>query len=432
VNGYGLYYMDTRYLSGYDFTFAAGKPVVLLSTAELGYSSEQVLTNPSMPSLEGRTIPRGTLEVRRLRVVEDVLEETIRVTNYNVFPLTLDLVFRFEADFADVFEVRGYQRQSRGELRPPFQQDSAVGMTYKGLDGHTRQTLITFTPHPLSVETDSKGASVVFRMSLTHRESAAIRLLVTVDGRLEAAQGVERFGVVAQEYSSWLQEATRIYTDNGFYNAVLERSLTDLRMLWNHEGRGGEYPAAGTPWLDTLFGRDTCVVGLQTLALKPHIARHCLATLARWQGKKFDAWRDEEPGKLLHELRQGELTQTGELPFSPYYGSIDSTPLFLWLAGEYYQWTGDLELLGQLEIHLRAALHWVEHYGDIDGDGYIEYEKRSEKGLVNQGWKDSWDAIIHADGTLAEPPIALVEVQGYVCAALQKLAPVFAALGDPE
>ncbi len=432
LNGYGLYYADTRYLSGYDFAFAAAEPVVLLSTAELGYSSEQVLTNPSMPSLEGRTIPRGTIEVRRLRVVEDALEETLRVTNYNVFPVTLDVVLRFEADFVDIFEVRGHEREARGELHQPVWQDSTLAMAYKGRDGHTRQTLILLTPSPLSMETTAQGARATFRVSLAHRESAAIRLLVTVDGRLEAAQGVERFGIVAQEYSSWLHEATRIYTDNDFYNAVLERSLADLRMLWNHEGQGGAYPAAGTPWYDTLFGRDSSVVGLQTLALKPQIARHCLATLARWQGKKFDPWRDEEPGKMLHELRQGELTQTGELPFSPYYGSVDSTPLFLWLASEYYQWTGDMELLGHLETNLRAALHWLKEYGFTGANGYVAYERRSAKGLVNQGWKDSWDAIIHADGSLVEPPIALVEVQGYVYAALRKLAPLFAALGDGE
>ena len=432
VNGYGLYYTDTRYLSTYDFTFAAAKPVVLLSTAELGYSSEQVLTNPTMPSLESRVIPRGTIEVRRLRVVEDALEETLRVTNYNIFPITLDLVFRFDSDFADIFEVRGYQRQARGEPYTPYRQDSALRLSYKGRDGHTRQTLISFTPPPQALESNSEGTTVTFRVSLAHRESTAIHLLITVDGRPEAAQWVERFSLVAQEYSAWLQEATRIYTDNDFYNAVLERSLADLRMLWNREGRGGAYPAAGTPWFDTLFGRDSCVVGLQTLSVKPHIARHCLATLARWQGKKFDAWRDEEPGKMLHELRQGELTQTGELPFSPYYGSVDSTPLFLWLAGEYYQWTGDLELLGQLETNLRAALHWVKQYGDANVDGFVDYEKRSAKGLVNQGWKDSWDAIIHADGTLVEPPTALVEVQGYIYAGLRKLAPVFIALGDPE
>lgn len=432
INGYGLYFSDTRYLSGYDFSLSGTKPVVLLSTAELGYSSEQVLTNPTMECVDGRTAPRGTIEVRRLRVLEDVLEETVRVTNYNIFPITLDLVFRLEADFADVFEVRGYRPERRGESYTPFRHDSAVAMTYKGIDGRTRETLALFSPQPLSMEIDDKGVSAIFRVSLAHRESAAIRLLVTVDGRLQIAQGIERFGIVAQEYSSWMQGSTHVYTDNDFFNAVLERSLADIRMLWNYEGRAGAYPAAGTPWYDTLFGRDTAVLGLQTLAFKPEVAQNCLATLARWQGKKFDAWRDEEPGKILHELRLGELTQIGELPFSPYYGSIDSTPLFLWLAGEYYQWTGDLDLLRQLEANLRFGLHWMKHYGDADGNGYLEYEKRSAKGLVNQGWKDSTDSIIHTDGTLVPPPVGLVEVQAYAFAAMRKLAPVFAALGDAE
>jgi len=432
INGFGLYYADTRYLSGYELRFAAARPVVLLSTAELGYSSEQVLTNPTMLSLEGRTVPRGTVELRRLRVLEDVLEETLRVTNYNIFPVSLDLVFNFEADFRDIFEVRGYQREERGELSPPLRQDSSVALRYKGKDGRARETLLMFTPEPLSIEQRGEGVSVTFRVTLAHRESAAIRLVVSVDGRLEAAQGLERFGVVAHEYGTWLQQAARVYTDNDFYNAVLERSLADLRMLWNHDGHTGGYPAAGTPWYDALFGRDTCIVGMQTLAFKPEIARDALAVLARFQGKKFDAWRDEEPGKLLHELRHGELTRTGELPFSPYYGSIDSTPLFLLLAGEYYQWTGDLEFLAQLETNLRAALHWIERYGDVNSDGYVDYEKRSAKGLVNQGWKDSSDSIIHADGRLAEPPIGLVEVQGYVYAAQKSLAPVFAALGDAD
>ncbi len=431
-NGYGLYFADTRYLSGYDFTFAAASPVVLLSTAELGYSAEQVLTNPAMPSLDGRTIPRGTVEVRRLRVLEDILEETLRVTNYNVFPITINFVYRFQADFADIFEVRGYKRESRGEYYAPLQQDSALVFAYRGTDGRKRQTLITFSPAPLSIDDKADAAEVTFRLSLPHRDSAAIRIVVSLDGRLESAQGVERFGTVAQEYSTWLQGATRILTDNDFYNAVLQRSLTDLRMLWNHNGDTGSYPAAGTPWFDTLFGRDSCITALQTLSLKPDIARHCLTILARWQGKNLDPWRDEEPGKILHELRQGELTNTHELPFSPYFGSIDSTPLFLWLTSEYYQWTADLDLLRQMEPNLRAALSWIERYGDADNDGYVEYERRSAKGLVNQGWKDSGDSIIHADGTLMEPPIALVEVQGYVYAAKRKLAQLFSALGDEE
>ncbi|MBI1886519.1 MAG: amylo-alpha-1,6-glucosidase [Chloroflexi bacterium] len=432
LNGYGLYYADTRYLSAYEFTFADARPVVLLSTGELGYSGEQVLTNPTMTSAEGRVLPRGTIEVRRQRVVEDVLEETLRITSYNVFPVTLDLHYTFRADFADIFEVRGYERTSPGQYYQPRKTEATITFAYKGVDGRKRETRITFSPAPLSITPvgENGGMRVSFRVSLRHRESAALRTVIAVDGRLEAAQGVERFGTVAHEYDEWLRSATNVYADNDFFNAVLQRSLHDLRMLWNHDTNSGAYPAAGTPWFDTLFGRDVCIVSLQTLAFKPEIARQCLKVLARWQGTKFDPWRDEEPGKILHELRNDELTVAGELPYSPYYGSVDSTPLFLWLAGQYYAWTADLELMAELEPNLRAALQWIEQYGDVNSDGFVEYEKRSAKGLVNQGWKDSGDSIIHTDGTLVEPPIALVEVQGYVYAAKRGLAPVFAALGD--
>lgn len=429
-DGYGLYYADTRYLSAYEFSFAGTTPLVLLSTAELGYSSEQVLTNPSMVDTEGQSVPRGTIEVRRVRVLEDVMEETVRTTNYNAYPVELDLTLRIAADFADIFEVRGYQRELRGAFYQPVWRQSELALAYKGRDGRKRETLLSFEPGPRSVQRHFEMSVVNFRVSLGPRTSETIRVLVSMDGRLEIAREAERFSVVKREYEAWFLDATRIETDNAFFNAVLERSLTDLRMLWNHGSAGTGYPAAGTPWFDTLFGRDSAVVGLQTLALKPAIARDCLVSLARWQGKKFDSWRDEEPGKILHELRQGELTSTGELPFSPYFGSVDSTPLFLWLAGEYFAWTGDTGLLSQLETNLRAAVHWLTQYGDSNGDGYLDYEKRSSRGLVNQGWKDSGDSICHADGSPVEPPVTLVEVQGYVYAALGRLAQLFLALGD--
>jgi glycogen debranching enzyme len=431
TSGYGLYYHDTRYVSGYEFSFTLAKPMVLLSTAELGFSSEHVLTNPTLIDLEGNRVPSGTIEVRRVRVLEDVLEEAVQVTNYNTRSVSLELVFRFAADFADIFEVRGYEPEFRGEIDPPIWRHAALTMGYKGRDGHRRETLIMFEPRPISVQTDAEVGYATYRIGLKPQEKASIRLVITVDGRLEAAQGVERFGVVKREYDEWHASATEIRTDNGFFNVVLERSLSDLRMLWNHErDSGAGYPAAGTPWYDTLFGRDSMIVGMQTLALKPEIARDCLVLLSRWQGKKFDSWRDEEPGKIMHELRQGELTQTGELPFSPYYGTVDATPLFLWLAGEYFAWTGDTELLKQLETNIRAGLHWMSKYGGLEHDGYLRYQRRSARGLVNQGWKDSHDAICHADGTLCEPPIALVECQAYAYGAYRSLSRVFKSLGD--
>jgi len=426
-NGFGLYHLDTRYLSVYDFSFADARPVVLLSTAELGFGEEQTLTNRAMPSLDGRILPRGSVEARRQRVVGGALEETLCVTNYNIFPIEIDVVYTLDADFADIFEVRGSKREKRGQILPPRMEDGTMVFAYDGLDGRRRETRVSFSQPPFS----TKEGRVTFRLSLGHRESETIRLLVAADGRSKAAHGTERLVTMSSRYRQWMESGAQVVTSNEFFNAVLERSFTDLRMLWNQRGDRG-YLAAGTPWYDTFFGRDSAIVSMQMLAYKPEIARHSLKMLARWQGKKVDPWRDEEPGKILHEWRQNEMTATGELPFSPYYGSVDSTPLFLLLAGEYYAWTADLELLRELEPNLRAALHWIDALADIDGDGYLEYEARSAAGLVNQGWKDSPDGIINADGTLAKPPIALVEVQGYVYAAKKKLAPVFAALGDQE
>jgi glycogen debranching enzyme len=426
-SSFGLYHLDTRYLSVYDFSFADARPVVLLSTAELGFSEEQMLTNPAMPCLKGRILPRGSIEARRQRVVDDVLEETLSVTNYNIFPIEIDVVYTLDADFADIFEVRGTKRKQRGQILPPRIEDSAIIFAYEGLDGRRRETRISFSQPPFFIE----GGRVAFRLSLGHRDSATIRLLVATDGRPQPAWGMERLVTISSRYRQWMESGAQMVTNNEFFNAVLERSFADLRMLWNQDGDSG-YLAAGTPWYDTFFGRDSAIASMQTLAYKPEIARHSLKMLARWQGKKSDPWRDEAPGKILHEWRQDEMTATGELPFSPYYGSVDSTPLFLLLAGEYYAWTADLELLRELEPNLRTALHWIDTLADINDDGYIEYEARSAMGLVNQGWKDSADAIVNADGTFAKPPIALVEVQGYVYAAKKKLAPVFAALGDQE
>ena len=195
--------------------------------------------------------------------------------------------------------------------------------------------MVSFSPEPIAIE----EGQVTFHLTLSHRQSAVVRLLFAIDGHLKAPQGAERFVSLAKQYRLWTESATRIRTDNEFFNAVLERSLADLRMLW-HQEDDRCYLAAGTPWFDTLFGRDTAIASMQTLAFNPDIARHCLKMLARWQGTRFDDWRDEEPGKILHELREDEMTATGELPFSPYYGSVDSTPLFLLLAAEYYPWTG--------------------------------------------------------------------------------------------
>lgn len=426
--GLGLYHSDTRHLSGFHFYFHTSPPVVLLSTAELGFASEHVLTNPKLRNSNGQEIPLGRIQVRRQRVIADVLEETIQVTSYHDKPVTLELHFELAADFANIFEVRGYERKRRGKSKAPRETPGSVRYAYRGVDGAERRTVVTFVPKPRLLS--AEGA--VFQVSLSHRESWTAHITVSFE-RGKASRAREerraRFKSVADSHERWLAGCTEVLTDNEFFNKVLHRSLSDLRMLWDETDEAGPYLAAGTPWFDALFGRDSLIVSLQTLAFRPQIARDTLKALARWQGKELDPWRDEEPGKILHEYRRGELSQSGELPFSPYFGSIDSTPLFLLLAAEYFAWTGDRRLMQQLRPNLLAAIDWLHQYGDTDGDGLVEYSKRSERGLLNQGWKDSNDAIVHGDGSLAEPPIATIEVQGYVYAAKRRIRPVLEALG---
>ncbi len=413
---YGLYRGDTRHLSVYDLTLDDVRPTVLLSTAELGFGSEQHLTNPRM-TVDSRVILKDSIEVTRRRVVNKSLVESIRVTNFAIERTRIALRLRFAADFADMFEVRGETRPRRGKLFPPEVRDDRVIFAYEGLDGVRRTTELIFSPAPEIVSAD--GAR--FTLDLGHRESVSIHVTIIPNGdHIDASFG-EQFDTLAASYRDWISSCTRVFTSNDFVNAMLERSLTDLRMLRVEDGDGG-FIAAGTPWFSSLFGRDSLITALQMLAFNPKVAERTLRVLARWQGRNPDDWRDEEPGKILHELRTGEMAATDEIPMTPYYGSVDSTPLFLLLASEYVAWTGDMQLVRELEPSLMAAREWVRDQMGPPESGYLSYSKRSSKGLLNQGWKDSHNGIVAADGSLVESPIALAEVQGYVYAAYQGLA----------
>ncbi|MFW6150514.1 MAG: glycogen debranching N-terminal domain-containing protein [Chloroflexota bacterium] len=424
VAGYGLYKGDTRYLSVFDLSFDGVRPTVLLSTAELGYASEQHLTNPPMMTHEGKTVPKDSIEIRRQRVIGDHLLESLQLTNFNPSRLTVNLRFEFDADFLDIFEVRGEKRDRRGRLLAPAVKSDTVAFSYRGLDRVYRRTDIRFSPRPAQLWYN--GA--LFTVCLAHRETATITVVVAPDTNRLDGRFTREFHRQTVSYQQWLDSCTEVFTSNEFVNAILDRSLNDIRLLMTNSG-DGTFVAAGTPWFNCLFGRDTLITSLQSLAFQPGIARNTLRLLARWQGKEEDDWKDEEPGKILHELRSGEMASLGEIPMIPYYGSVDSTPLFLMLAAEYYAWTGDLELMRELEANLNAALTWIDTYGNVDGCGYVQYRKRSAKGLVNQGWKDSRNGIINSDGTLVRPPITLVEVQGYVYAAKVGMAGVYSALG---
>ena len=435
-SGFGLYRADTRYLSGYEFACTTAPLVMLLSTAGLGYASEQVLTNPSMTSIDGRMMPRETVEVRRQRLVDGALFETVRVTNFNAFPVRLDFEFRFAADFADIFQVRGKERRKQGQHLSPVCDERCVMLRYYSLDGRLETTRLEFdrTPDTLTPNT------AVFKLELGPREQTAVGIAIRVHDGTDmpkpyastkpADQGNQR--AVAAEYRRWRSGCTEVLTSNEIFNAVLDQALNDVRTLWNADGQSSGFLAAGSPWFDTLFGRDSLIASLQLLAFTPEVARNTLIRLGSEQGTVVDEWRDEEPGKILHELRSGEMTRTGELPFGRYYGSIDSTPLYLVLAAEYWRWTGDLRLMRRLKPNLVACLEWAKRWGDRDGDGYLEYQREAAEGLLNQGWKDSGNAIVHRDGQLAMPTIALVEVQAYLYAGLMGLAEIADALHDTK
>ncbi len=426
--GFGIYHADTRHLSTYSLSLNGAAPVILLSTAELGYAMEQVMTNPSITTHEGRTIARGSVEMKRQRVMADALEERLRVTNFNPFPVTLNLLYEFGADFADIFDVRGYERERFGTMRRPLVGERSIHYAYTGIDGRERSTHVEFDTQPDFID----ESTAMFRVDLKRHETASLRIVIAIDDHRPEVAQINRFDAIAAEHASWRESCTQISTDNEFFNRVMSRSMSDVRMLWTETPDGQGYPAAGTPWFDALFGRDSCVLATQMLAYRPDIARNTLVLLAKWQGTKLDPTHDEEPGKILHELRNDELSRANELPYGPYYGSIDSTPLFLMLIEAYYQWTGDLRFVRSLLPAIRAAFEWMKTYGDPDGNGYLSYEKRSAKGLVNQGWKDSVDAITHTNGMLASAPIALSEVQGYAYAARLRLAPILDRLNEPQ
>jgi glycogen debranching enzyme len=409
--GLGLYSHDTRHLSTYELLLDGLHPLVLLSTADSGFTQEQVLGNHRMVQ-DGTIIGRCTVELSRQRVLNHSLEERLQVTNYNAFPVTIHPTYFFAADFADIFEVRGHRRQQLGNLLDPQIADSSIYYRYLGADGVWRRTLIAFDQRPVALS----DTSAAFEIELGPRETTELRLRIILDEEPEA-EVTDSLRRLHSEYARWHEGFSHVRTDNEVYNQVLDRSVSDLL-------------AAGTPWYSTLFGRDSIITALQTLPFRPAIARETLTLLARKQGQSVDPFRSEEPGKIIHEMRQDELSCIGELPYERYYGSVDSTPLFLLLAAEYFHWTADKDLIEELMPAIEAALAWLRDYGDCDEDRFLEYVTDSPDGLRNQGWKDSVEGVMHSDGSLCEGPIALVEVQGYVYAACIRLAGVFKALGE--
>jgi glycogen debranching enzyme len=432
--GLGLYAHDTRFLSHFRMTVGGRDPVLLSSSAERGYMGHVDLTNPDLYEGDRVAVPQQTLNIRRVRVIDGRLFERVRVKNYNPFAVAVEVAFTFGSDFADIFEVRGMLTPEHPRIEPPVLEADRVVLAMVGRDGVRRETRISFGSKPDDLRAEDGLVHATFRLSLGPYQTRLVSLTVDPVTGEERPPEVE-FDIAVhrlrRSYEEWERDCTRLVTDNELFNELLDRSLRDLRALATRTD-GGEIIQAGIPWYATVFGRDSLITSHQLLSINPRPARETLRFLARHQGTKVDDWRDEQPGKILHEVRRGELAGAGIVPHTPYYGSVDATPWFLIVFAQHLRWTGDVAFAEELLPAAEAALRWIDTYGDLDGDGFVEYLCRSPGGMRNQGWKDSNDAVVHADGRLAEPPIALAEVQGYVYLAKERMADVYEALGQRE
>ena len=425
----GLYHQETRFLSSLVLKLNGSRPILLSSSVQDDNLQLIVdLTNPDI-NINGRLIvPRGALHISRSMFLWNaVCYERLTVTNYTLSPIEASLSLQFDSDFADVFEVRGIKRQRRGRRLHDSVEDCRATLSYEGLDGVVRGLSLECSPQPKRLT----GNGLELDVGLEPQAEMSYSLMSSCHIAEPRVSSIS-YECAFKEAQAWVDRCKtgccEIFTANEQLNDWINRSLADLRMLTSDTAQG-PYPYAGVPWFSTAFGRDGIITALETLWFDPSLARGVLQYLASTQATEIDTYSDAEPGKILHETRKGEMARLREVPFARYYGSVDSTPLFVLLAGAYYERTGDLDFINSIWPNVELALEWIDKYGDADGDGLVEYAKRSPQGLDQQGWKDSRDSIFHVDGSLAEPPIALCEVQGYVYAAKRCAASIAKALG---
>jgi glycogen debranching enzyme len=437
-HGFGLYHHDCRYLDGYDLRLSGLSPTSLAAGAAIGFEATLQLTNPEFELPGGRVVPRETLGIRWTRLADGfdlALHDTITVQNYGPERVECSLSLLFRSRFQDVFQVRGMVEPSPGAPRPTAWRDGVLAFAYEGGDGTWRGLGVHLSPEP-SVARPFGGA---WAISLASHESAAFRVSMVIAEERSEDEAMRRIlrrpdpgrvGTLGHRSAArWTSGQARFRSDSPTLDGVVRRSLDDLRML--RSGPPGQaYYSAGIPWYATLFGRDSAITAIQTLGFDPGIAAETLRLLAAQQGRVVDPFREEEPGKILHEVRVGEFARLGLVPHARYFGTVDATPLFLVLLGHHAAWTGDLSLFRELRPAVDLALRWMDTYADRSGSGWLEYGGGAGQRLTNEGWKDSGDAIVTAEGGLATPPIALVEVQAYAWQARTMMAALFRRDGD--
>lgn len=426
----GLYSQDTRHLSHFEIRLNGARPLRLSSNiADDNAALAADLTNPDFFEGNKLVLPKDTIHLHRLKFVwNEALYERMTIFNYDEEERRIRISATFDCDFADLFEARGQKRAARGARGVELADKNTVAFVYVGLDGKTRKTRLQFTPVPDRIET----SYAYYDLNLRPQEKHILFVRVScAPGAAENWSARDFFKAFADSRRALRRANARplaVYSSSTLVEDVVTRSMADLTMLMT-DTEYGPYPYAGIPWFSTPFGRDGIITALMMLWVDPAIARGVLKLLAATQASDVNDARDAEPGKILHEMRFGEMAALFEVPFGVYYGSVDSTPLFVVLAGEYLRRTGDLDTIRSLWPNIAAALHWIEVYGDRDHDGFVEYQRQGETGLVNQGWKDSNDSIFHASGELAEGPISLCEVQAYVYGAWKEAAYMARHLG---
>jgi glycogen debranching enzyme len=427
----GLFTNDTRMLSRFEISVAGRRPSLLGAAIDRNNTLFTAhLTNRPLSAPGELAIPQGVIHIERQRLLwRSRLYERLTLTNYGDRDADVPLVFVYAADFADIFEVQGTVRAARGELLPSRTANQTVKLSYRGLDDVVRTTYIEFSLPPLAIS----ATQAEFRLPV--RRGGSAELMIEMGAQDEGAPSSERFNAAASELSTNMQErlgqGAAISTSGRLFDQWIDRSHADLALLTTSLPTG-PYPYAGIPWFATQFGRDAIITALQTLWVNPQLAAGVLGFLASTQATEDSAFRDSQPGKIMHETRRGEMAALKEVPFGRYYGGVDTTPLFVMLAGAYESRTGDRTLVDRIWDALMAATGWIEKRLAASPTGFLDYARGEKCGLVNQAWKDSHDSMFHEDGRFPDGPLAVVEVQGYAYAALKCMSELAMRRGDEE